>query len=89
MARKRKLKLVRCFGGKCPAFDLDFYDFGRMEYRGIRGYYYKLDKLRDNHFDILKQYQNVAILYCSPMYAPEIKKILVFVGDKCFPQRKN
>ena len=48
MARKRKLKLIRCFGGKRPAFDLDFYDFGRMEYRGIRGYYYKLDKLRDN-----------------------------------------
>ena len=89
MARKRKLKLIRCFGGKCPAFDLDFYDFGRMEYRGIRGYYYKLDKLRDKHFDILKQYQNVAILYCSPMYAPEIKRILIFVGDKCFPQRKN
>ena len=47
----------------------------------IRGWYYFCDR---TDRETLSQYANVRLFRSQAEYAPEIRRDVVFVGDKCF-----
>ena len=70
--RKKKFKNI---------YLLDYYQFKRCTVDGVRGWCYWCDKI---NLEMLETFDNIKIFSSRCEYAPEIKKAVVFVGDKCF-----
>lgn len=49
--------------------------------KGVKGTYYFCEKYNK---EVLSNFHNVAFMITYKEYAPEIKSVAVFVGDKCF-----
>ena len=79
--RKRKIKFE-------DLVDLvsyyDFYRFAPKDTNGVKGMFYKTDKLNPEAKAKLESYNNVRVYNGHCEYAPEIRFYAVFVGDKCF-----
>lgn len=58
-----------------------YYKDCRGTAKGVKGTYYFCEKCNE---EALSHFQNVAFLTTYKEYAPEIKSVAVFVGDKCF-----
>ena len=67
--------------------DLGYYKFAKGTCAGIRGYFYWMEReLSDGMRALVESYGNTRCMIGSCGYAPEIKRRVVFVGDKCFPK---
>lgn len=76
---KKKIPDTVLFGA------VDFYKtrrgFVTHDGKKIRGWYYFCDRADR---ETLSQYANVRLFRSQAEYAPEIRRDVVFVGDKCF-----
>ena len=60
---------------------LNYYQFKRCAVEGVGGWCYWCDKIDRA---MLEKFDNIKIFSSRCEYAPEIKSVVVFVGDKCF-----
>lgn len=58
-----------------------YYKDKRGTCRGVNGTYYFCEKYNK---EVLSKFKNVVFLITHKEYAPEIKSVAVFVGDRCF-----
>ncbi len=66
--------------------ELDYYNFARGTYSGVKGWFYWLCKPmgETEKKRFMERYTNVAFLTAQQRYAPELKSMVIFVGDKSF-----
>ena len=77
MSKKRKVPFSE-------VAKLGYYKFAKGVCNGVRGFYYWVDSLTNEDRTNLEKYNNTQILKSRCEFAPEIKKVVIFVGDKCF-----
>ncbi|MBO7735277.1 MAG: hypothetical protein J6S67_22115 [Methanobrevibacter sp.] len=70
--RKKKFKDI---------YLLNYHQFKRCIVNGARGWCYWCDKIDRA---TLETFDNIKIFSSRCEYAPELKSVVVFVGDKCF-----
>ena len=63
---------------------LDYHKFAKGVCNGVKGYFYFLDHITEINRQRVEKYSNTKILQSRCEFAPEIKKVVIFVGNKCF-----
>lgn len=61
-----------------------YHSINRGAYNGYQGYFYSLTEnlSKETEKDIMKRYNNVAVLSVKKGFAPEIKQQVIFVSEK-------
>lgn len=77
MSKKRKVPFSE-------VAKLGYYKVSKGLCNGVRGFYYWVDTLTTVERTNLEKYNNTKILKGGCEYAPEIKKVAIFMGNKCF-----
>ena len=63
---------------------LGYYKFKKGKLNGVNGFFYWLEnELTKEQEKQIREFKNVEFFISRPEYAPEIKKRVLFVGDRC------
>lgn len=71
------------------ALSHSYWGFRRGVYKGTRGCFYKFDRLQYEELENLKSKNNIAIFNVQSEYAPEQKRVMIFLGDTRFKEVNN
>ena len=64
--------------------NLGYYKFAKGVCKGVKGFFYWYDEIKESDRTKVESYNNTLILNSRCEFAPEIKKVVLFVGNKCF-----